>query len=85
MLDTISIFSYLIMLAIAHNRFYRPVEDIKVKIYSKVNPCLWLNTFFYISYSALVISFSQKLDVSGLFSSKCRHVGLEEKRIVLRR
>ena len=67
------------MLAIAHNRFYRPVEDIKVKIVK-----LTLNTF-YISYSALVISFSQKLDVSGLFSSKCRHVGLEEKRIVLRR
>ena len=32
MLDTNSIFSNLVMLAIAHNRFYRPLEDIKVGI-----------------------------------------------------
>ena len=39
MLDTISIFSNLIILAIAHNRFYRPVEDIKVKIVKLTLAC----------------------------------------------
>ena len=41
----ISISSKLSFVSIAHNRFYRPLEDIKV------GGNVWLNTF-YISYSA---------------------------------
>ena len=40
MLETNSIFSNLVLLAIAHNRFYRPLETIKWR--SRIN--LWLNT-----------------------------------------
>ena len=58
MLDTNSIYSNFVMLAIAHNRFYRPVEDIKVRI---VNPCLWLNTFYnsalQLLYILIVVTF----------------------------
>ena len=41
MLDTISIFSNLVMLAIAHNRFYRPMamEHIKVRIVKLTLAC----------------------------------------------
>ena len=39
----------------------------------------------YSYYSIVVTVVYQKLDVSGLFSSKCRHVDREEKRIVQRR
>ena len=38
----------------------------------------------YSYYSIVVTIVYQKLDVSGLFSSKCRHVDREEKRIVQR-
>ena len=48
MFDTNSIYNNFVMLAVAHNRFYRPVEDIKVRI---VNPCLWLNTFYIVLYT----------------------------------
>ena len=45
----ISISSKLSFVSIAHNRFYRPLEDIKV------GGNVWLNTF-YISYSACAIN-----------------------------
>ena len=43
MLDTNSIFSNLVLLAIAHNRFYRPLEAIK-----------WLNMCFGRVFAAAV-------------------------------
>ena len=36
MLDTNSIFSNLVLLAIAHNRFYRPLEAIKRRLVEHV-------------------------------------------------
>ena len=53
MLDTNSIYSNFVMLAIAHNRFYRPVEDIKVRI---VNPLLVVEHVLY-GYYILVVTF----------------------------
>ena len=46
---------------------------------------MWLNTFATVNDIQLLSRLYQKLDVSGLLSSKCRHVVREEKRIVQRR
>ena len=53
MLDTNFNSRKLSFVSIAHNRFYRPLEDIKV------GGNVWLNTF-YISYSALLQLHNQK-------------------------
>ena len=47
MLDTNSIYSNIVMLAIAHNRFYRPVEDDSKPLLLR----LWLHTFYIVLYS----------------------------------
>ena len=56
MLDSNSIFSNLVLLAVAHNRFNRPLEAIKWR--SRIN--LWLNTCFWRVFAAAVTSIARE-------------------------